>query len=459
MALKFIGDDAGLRARLGAPSRRSTTRSRSACRSSTPRGAAADGRRTRPSCTTRSRPRGCSSWPRPGNDGVDNDTDPLPSLPAAFDLPNIVSVAAIDNTGGLAAFSNYGETTVDIAAPGEGILSSLPADSELPAAGLGLARRHVDGGTARERHRGPGRVGLPVAGRRSARAQGPPAVDRQARLGDERARPSPAGWSMRSGRSTRSDRWRRRRRASRSMSGRRWAAARIATRVAWPSATDDQSGVAGVRAAGAGRRRIVGDGRRVDRPRGARRGRSRSGRRTASATAPVTVPATGATFVAGPPITPLRYQETSSKVTFSASWRRYSTSSASGGHTRYATRRGASVTFRFTGRAVALIAPKGPTRGSAKLYVDGVYVSTISLYRSQFGATDRGRGTVVVELGRAHGQAGRGRDRAPPALRRRRLRDPALTRLSSRGRSSSRTARAAAGRGSSAACRSRAGPR
>ncbi len=89
-------------------------------------------------------------------------------------------------------------------------------------------------------------------------------------------------------------------------------------------------------------------------------------------------------FVAGPPITALRYQDTSSKVTFSASWRRYTTSSASGGHTRYATRRGATATFRFTGRAVALIAPKGPTRGSAKLYVDGVYVSTISLYRSRF---------------------------------------------------------------------------
>ena len=59
-----------------------------------------------------------------GNDGDDSDTDPLPSLPAAFDLPNIVSVAAIDSTGGLAWFSNYGRTTVDIAAPGEGILSA-----------------------------------------------------------------------------------------------------------------------------------------------------------------------------------------------------------------------------------------------------------------------------------------------------------------------------------------------
>ena len=36
-----------------------------------------------------------------GNDGSDNDHGPLTTLPASFDLPNIVSVAAVDNTGGL----------------------------------------------------------------------------------------------------------------------------------------------------------------------------------------------------------------------------------------------------------------------------------------------------------------------------------------------------------------------
>ena len=40
------------------------------------------------------------------------------------------------------------------------------------------------------------------------------------------------------------------------------------------------------------------------------------------------------------------------------------------------------MSFRFTGRAVAIVAPKGASRGSAKLYVDGVYVSTVNLYRS-----------------------------------------------------------------------------
>ncbi|HLM16705.1 MAG TPA: hypothetical protein VK549_02710, partial [Acidimicrobiia bacterium] len=87
-------------------------------------------------------------------------------------------------------------------------------------------------------------------------------------------------------------------------------------------------------------------------------------------------------YATAPPVTALRYQDTSSRITYSSSWRGYSSSSASGGHTRYATRSGSAATFRFTGRAFALIAPKGPTRGSARLYVDGVYVSTVSLNRS-----------------------------------------------------------------------------
>jgi hypothetical protein len=87
-------------------------------------------------------------------------------------------------------------------------------------------------------------------------------------------------------------------------------------------------------------------------------------------------------FATGPAIAPLRYQDSSSRITYSRSWRTYSTSSASGGHTHYASRAGASATFRFTGRAFALIAPKGPTRGSFRLYVDGAYAGTVSLHRS-----------------------------------------------------------------------------
>ncbi|MFP6906538.1 MAG: S8 family peptidase, partial [Verrucomicrobiota bacterium] len=61
-----------------------------------------------------------------GNDSINNDTDTFPAYPASYDLDNIISVAALTEAGGLAGFSNYGPTTVDIAAPGDEILSTFP---------------------------------------------------------------------------------------------------------------------------------------------------------------------------------------------------------------------------------------------------------------------------------------------------------------------------------------------
>jgi hypothetical protein len=41
---------------------------------------------------------------------------------------------------------------------------------------------------------------------------------------------------------------------------------------------------------------------------------------------------------------------------------------------------GASVTFTFSGRTAAVVAPMSAGRSSFKVYVDGVYVKTVSLY-------------------------------------------------------------------------------
>src|SRR4051812_41073491 len=57
-----------------------------------------------------------------GNDGRDLDTNP--SYPASYTDPSIVSVASVGPIGILSSFSNYGATSVDIAAPGEDILST-----------------------------------------------------------------------------------------------------------------------------------------------------------------------------------------------------------------------------------------------------------------------------------------------------------------------------------------------
>jgi subtilisin family serine protease len=67
-----------------------------------------------------------------GNSSSDNDSKPF--YPASYDLENIISVAATDHNDNLASFSNYGSTSVDVAAPGVNILSTLPGGSYTPKA-------------------------------------------------------------------------------------------------------------------------------------------------------------------------------------------------------------------------------------------------------------------------------------------------------------------------------------
>jgi subtilisin family serine protease len=59
-----------------------------------------------------------------GNDAANIDS--VKTYPASYDSPNILSVAALDNQGALASFSNYGANSVDVAAPGVNILSTVP---------------------------------------------------------------------------------------------------------------------------------------------------------------------------------------------------------------------------------------------------------------------------------------------------------------------------------------------
>ena len=59
-----------------------------------------------------------------GNRGQNNDL--LPAYPSGFDVAAIVSVSALDRTNALTSFSNFGATSVDIAAPGSAILSTEP---------------------------------------------------------------------------------------------------------------------------------------------------------------------------------------------------------------------------------------------------------------------------------------------------------------------------------------------
>lgn len=93
--------------------------------------------------------------------GYDNDNDPKPAIPATLSVDNIVSVAAIDSTEQLGSFSNWGNRTVKLGAPGVKVLSTVPGDRyqdtviDLPMFGItatwdgtSMAAPHVAGAFA-----------------------------------------------------------------------------------------------------------------------------------------------------------------------------------------------------------------------------------------------------------------------------------------------------------------------
>jgi subtilisin family serine protease len=61
-----------------------------------------------------------------GEDGVADNNDVIPMYPASYDLPNIISVAATDQDDRRVSFSNFGPNSVDVAAPGTYIFSTVP---------------------------------------------------------------------------------------------------------------------------------------------------------------------------------------------------------------------------------------------------------------------------------------------------------------------------------------------
>ncbi len=81
-------------------------------------------------------------------------------------------------------------------------------------------------------------------------------------------------------------------------------------------------------------------------------------------------------------IRPVLYQESSTRIAYRGTWPTLTSTAYCGGKDRYAKVPGASATFSFTGRAVAWVASLGLTRGKAKVYVNGTYLTTINLYAS-----------------------------------------------------------------------------
>ena len=91
-----------------------------------------------------------------GADGIGDNNDTTPNYPSNYEVPNVVSVAATDDTDTLASFSNFGATTVDLAAPGVSILSTLPGNTYGRFSGTSMATPHVAGVAALIKSQEPG---------------------------------------------------------------------------------------------------------------------------------------------------------------------------------------------------------------------------------------------------------------------------------------------------------------
>jgi subtilisin family serine protease len=89
-----------------------------------------------------------------GNDAEDNDRSP--HYPSSLDCPTLVSVAATAPDGRLAYFSNWGRVSVDLAAPGEDILSAMPDGRYERWSGTSMAAPFVTGAVALCAARYPG---------------------------------------------------------------------------------------------------------------------------------------------------------------------------------------------------------------------------------------------------------------------------------------------------------------
>jgi subtilisin family serine protease len=306
-----------------------------------------------------------------GNAGVDLDTPGNNFYPAESNVPNVLSVGAIDQAGVRAGFSNIGASGVDLMAPGTNILSSYPSGHAW-IDGTSMAAPHVSGVAALAASTMSGTItatglrkrvvdsAMPLPGASCITLTGRLVNALRAISTQETNSLAPCAYGLVSG----------------SVIG-----SSISTTVAWPVATGDLSKISGytlLRRAGSGAYVTAGTTT------------TRSLRQALTFLTPYrfAVRTRGLTGTAGrlaygPQVTATLYQEGTSLADYTGSWSSTTSSTASNRNLRTSTQAGAFVEFRRTGaKAIAVIGRQGPTSGQARIYVDGTLVSTIDLRRS-----------------------------------------------------------------------------
>lgn len=78
---------------------------------------------------------------KPNGQNIDTDK----TYPAAYQLPNLITVAAISSDGSLASYSNYGKAGVSMAAPGTSIYTTAVGDRYVSSSGTSMAAPFVSG--------------------------------------------------------------------------------------------------------------------------------------------------------------------------------------------------------------------------------------------------------------------------------------------------------------------------
>jgi subtilisin family serine protease len=308
-----------------------------------------------------------------GNDGWNMDLGDRPqrSYPAASPNANILSVAWIKQNGQLDSHSNYGVTSVDIAAPGGNIYSTLPGGYGV-GSGTSMAAPHV-AGVAALALSVMDDTPTPVELRARILATGQPLAATAGKTATGRLVNALLAIDVAGPVSTSINRH--------GINVGSIVGSTVSTTMTWPAATDAGSGVKSYTI-----KRSLNGAAFTTLVSGLT---TQSYKRTMSFGTPTQFQlwardradnlGNGAT---GAPVTATLLQDGTAIAKYTGSWSTVNLASASGGRLHRSSQHGATVEFKTSARAIAVVGRRGSLNGRAKVYVDDVFKSTIDLRKS-----------------------------------------------------------------------------